>query len=184
MKNAEYKLPFGVVDALEPVQTGTTPDTKGKDGAVVKGKPVYEYRTIKTREAESLDEFMAELVDADKPAEHALTLAQGAWDIIAQRKVREFCSSVDAQNMIDGKTPETKELDEAERIEAVLIEAQAIADAYRYGSRGPSTGGATAAGKAALAKEKKIAEAAASNPELAAKLAALDAELKALGISV
>lgn len=184
MKQADYRLPFGVVDALEPIQTGTTPDTKAKDGSVVKGKPTYDYRVVKTREAENLAEFQSELVDQTDAVGNVLTLAQGAWDIIAQRKVREFCSSVDAQNMIDGKTDDTKGLSEDERVEAVLIAAQEIADAYRYGSRGPSTGGATAAGKKALEKEKAIANAAASNPELAAKLAALDAELKALGISV
>lgn len=184
MKKALYKLPFGVIDALEPSQTGTAPDSKAKDGTVIPGKPIYDYRTVDLREAETLSEFQSELVDSDKPDEHTLALAQGAWDIIAQRKVREFCASEEAQSMVDGKHAETKDLSPDDRLEYVMQAAQEIADGYRYGSRPAATGGANAAAKQALTKQKAIQEAAAKDPAIAAKLAELDAQLAALGIKI
>lgn len=184
MRYAEYKLPAGVHPSLEPVQTGTTPDTKDAKGNVVKGKPIYEYRVIKTAEAESLDEFVHNLVEQDKPEDHTNSLAQAQLDIIKQRKIREAAQSQEVADMFDGKNPDTKDLSDDERLEYVLAYLQEVGDTYKYGSRPASTSGGNAVAKQALAREKAIKEAATQSPEVAAKLAELEATLASLGIKV
>lgn len=184
MKRAEYKLPFGVNPALEPVETGRTPDTTTKDGTVIKGKPIYTYRVVKTDEAETLDEFITTQVEQDKPQEHTLSLAQAQLDIIKQRKIREWAAGEECDQILQGTAEGTEDMSEDERIEHALQRAQEIGDEYKYGSRGPSTGGVNAQAKAALKKQKALDEAAASNPEVAAKLAELQATLAAMGINV
>jgi hypothetical protein len=183
MKSAEYRLPLGTHPELEPIETGRTPDTKGKNGETIPGKPILEYRTIKTPEAENLAEFGENCVEQDKPEEHVLSLAQAQFDIIIQRKIRERASSSDIADMFEGKTPDTKDLDAEGRLAYVLADLQAVADAYRYGSRGPATGGVTKAAKAAFEKDKAVKAAAASNPELAALLAKQEEMLKSMGLT-
>lgn len=139
-------------------------------------------KEIKTREAENLEEFR-QLVEGGKD-ENILRLAQGAFDIIDQRKVREFCESEEVAQALAGKTVKWAEDDEveygaygeAERVEDILSRAQDVAHAYVYGSRPAGTG----AGKAVKAKAQQLdvaVAAAKSDPELAAKLAALGIQI-------
>jgi len=151
MKTADYKIPASVVKDIPQL------------GGIV----------IKTREAENLEEFHT-LVENGSP-EAVLTLAQSALDIIVQRHIRNGAESEAVANILHGKThdgTDYSEMDEAERLEAVRQLLQNIADEYVYGQRQPGLGGSK------VVKEKagnfdKVAAAAANDPELAAKLAAL-----------
>lgn len=188
MKTAEYKLPFGVHNALEPVETGRTEAVKDKGGNVIlnekdgkPGRPIYAYQVIKLREAETLQEFISNLVEQDKPEEHTLSLAQGQYDIIAQRKAREFFQGEECVAMLDGKHADTKDLREDERLAYVLGIGQEILDNYAYGSRPAGTGGGgNAAAKQALADKKRLDAAAEKDPAIAAKRAELEALLASL----
>lgn len=180
MKTAEYKLPMGVHPSFEP--TEVTPEVRDASGKITT-KAVFAAKIIKTREAETLAEFGESLVETDKPESHVLSLAQGQYDIIVQRKVREFFQSSECADMMDGKTDDTKDLDEDARFTYVLGVGQAIADEYRYGSRGPATGGANAAAKKTHAQQAALAAAAANDPEVAALLAQQQALLAKLGLA-
>ena len=181
MKTAEYNLPFGVNPALEPVQTGTTPEGTDKKGNKTGGKPVYAYKTIKTREAETLAEFGSELVDPESPEDTVLGLAQGALDIIVQRVVREWAQGQECSDMIEGKTADTKDLSDEERVDFALAYAQDLADTYRHGRKRVVTGGQKAAANKALAQTNALAEAAKTNPAIAALLAEQQKVLAELG---
>lgn len=166
MKKAPYKL------------AGDIPATLlGKD-TTVDGKTVKVPYTIETKEAETLDEFR-QLVENGED-KHILQLAQGAKDIITQRKVREFLQQDEVAAALAGKevkwsdseTVNYGDYDEADRIEDILSRAQDVADAYVYGSR-PVTVGVGKATKQAASDMAKAKEAAKADPELAAKLAAL-----------
>lgn len=184
MKAAEYKLPAGVHDRLEPRKTGTTPSKKDpKTGAEIEGKPIYEYTTIKTPEAESTEEFLASQVEQDKPEDHMRSLAQAQFDIIIQRKIREAAQSEAVDDMYSGKDPETKDLDDDERHEYVMQHLQDVADGYRYGARSAGTGGVAKKAKDALAREQAVKKAAEEDPEVAALQAKLAEKMAALGIT-
>ena len=92
-------------------------------------------------------------------------LAQGALDINRQRIFRTVANSDEVVKLIaEGKVDEAK------------AAVQAAGDGYVYGAtnRGTGTGAIT---KAKAAKADAIAQAAAADPELAAKLAALGISL-------
>lgn len=137
---------------------------------------------VKTREAETQEEFLTLVEDGKQ--EHMLRLAQGALDIITQRKIREFCATEEVAAALAGKTVKWSEGDEveygeyseAERIADVVSRAQDVADTYTYGSR-PAGTGAGKVTKTKAAQLDKAVEAAKADPELAAKLAALGISL-------
>lgn len=184
MKTVEYKLAGQIHPRLQPQVVGTGEPTTQKDGTVLPGKPILKHFTVKLREAETLDEFAQQFVEQDKPEEHVLSLGQAQFDIIVQRKIREFLDSSDVDDMLSGKNPETKDLSDDERVEYVLTAAEQVGAEYRYGARPASMGGGSAAAKKALADKKAIDEAAKANPEVAAKLAELQATLAGLGITL
>lgn len=139
-------------------------------------------KTVTTREAETLEEFRT-LVEGGKD-ENVLRLGQGAFDIIDQRKIREFLESEEVADALAGKTVKWAEGDEVaygdyseeDRIEDILSRAQDVGDSYIYGSR-PAGTGAGKVTKQKAAEMDKAKEAAKSDPELAAKLAALGISL-------
>jgi hypothetical protein len=163
MKYAEYKLAGDIPASL-------LPRTETRDGKEVK-VPF----TIKTREAETLTEMHALVENGDE--KHVLRLAQGQYDIIVQRKIREYLASEEVADILAGKTVGEGEdaVDFAahtddERIAEVLSRTQTVADEFAYGSRQSLPGGGKTA---AVERDKKVRAAAAADPELAAKLAAL-----------
>lgn len=166
MKKAPYKLAGDIPEVL----LGTK--------SVVDGKTVLTPFTIDTQEAETLDEFRTQVENGED--KHILRLAQGAKDIITQRKVREFLSTDEVAAALAGKEVKWSESEtvdygahsEEERIEDILVRAQEVADSFVYGSR-TVTVGVGKATKAAAADMAKAKEAAKADPELAAKLAAL-----------
>lgn len=184
MKTSAYKLPNGVHEAFAPRQTGTTPDTQDKDGNVIKGKPIYEYTTVEIPEAENLAEFGAELVEQDDAERHVLTLAQGAYDILAQRVVREFLQSEEVFQLMEGKHEDTKHLEDADRRAYVLGLAQDIGKNFKKGGRAAGTGGQKAAATKALKKEAALQAAAAQDPRVAALLEQQAKLLAELGVQL
>lgn len=151
--HAEYKLAGDIPEAL-----------KGK--------------LIKTPEAATLDQ-MHLLVEGGK-SENVLKLAQAQFDIIIQRKLRDAATSDEIAEVLAGKVVEIdgEKLDfsgmnDAERQEYAVSRVQAVADDFRYGARPLIAGGGTKAAKEALGREAGLKKAAAADPELAAKLAAL-----------
>lgn len=92
-------------------------------------------------------------------------LAQGALDINRQRVFRTAANSEEVVKLIaEGKVDDAK------------AAVQAAGDTYIYGASNRGTG-AGAVTKAKAAKADAIAQAAAADPELAAKLAALGISL-------
>jgi hypothetical protein len=145
---AEYKLAGDIPDEL-----------KGK--------------TVRTREFRDLDHFREGVQDGDP--KHITRLAQAQYDIIVQRKIREAIQNAveEAQSKeADEKISETAQAVRAGDWDAVHAAAQSLADSWVYGSRPASTGEATKARKAVKTVEV-LNSAAAADPELAAKLAAL-----------
>lgn len=146
------------------------------------GKTVLEPYAINMIEAETLDEFRQQVEGGEE--KHVLRLAQGAVDIVRQRKVREFLQTDEVSDALQGKTVKWAEgdevdygqFDEDERVADVLSRAQDVADSFIYGSRPVSTGTGKAV-KADAADMRKAKEAAKADPELAAKLAELGISL-------
>lgn len=167
MKTQPYKLAGDIPRAL----LGRTVQKDGKD--------VLEPYTVNMVEAETLDEFRQQVENGDD--KHILRLAQGAIDIIRQRKVREFLQEDAVADALagklvkwaDGDEQDYSGLDEDSIVEDILARAQSVADAFIYGSRPVSTGGAGKRAKEAVEKVGKLQAAAAADPELAAKLAEL-----------
>lgn len=142
---------------------------------------------IKTREAETLDELLTLVKDGKQ--EHVNSAAQGAIDIVVQRMIRNAAEDDITLAILQGKT--VKDEDDAEfagdyadvssedRTETIRQRLQGVADAYLYGSRGPSTGSSK------VTKEKA---AKADAVEAAAKAGTLSAEtiaeLAKLGFNV
>lgn len=145
---AEYKLAGDIPDEL-----------KGK--------------TVRTREFRDLTHFREGVQDGDD--KHITRLAQAQYDIIVQRKIREAIQN--AVEEAQSKEPDEKISEAAQAVragdwDAVHATAQNLADTWVYGSRPASTGEATKARKAVKTVEA-LNSAAAQDPELAAKLAAL-----------
>lgn len=157
MKTADYKLAGDIPESL-----------RGK--------------TVKTREAESLEE-MHQLVENGDP-KNVFRLAQAQFDIIQQRKIRDYLGSEEVADILAGKTvgegddaTDFSEFGEEDRIAEVMRRAQEVGDAYVYGGRTATPGGGAAAAKKALEEKKTLSAAAANDPELAEKLAALGISL-------
>jgi hypothetical protein len=150
MKTSEYKIAGGIAKE------------RALDGIL-----------IRTREAESLEEF-AQLVENGDP-ENVRKLAQGQLDIIVQRKIRDYVESEEVADILAGKTVDGEDFGahtEEERKQVVAQRAQAVSDDYLYGGRAAGSGAGTKA-KKAVATVAQLASASANDPELAAKLAAL-----------
>lgn len=124
-------------------------------------------REVMTNEAETLDEFKTALVEAEpSPEGNVLKLAQGQFDIIQQRWVREWLDSEEGQKFF------------AEHgADATLAEAQKIADEARYGGKERKTSAQTQKSKAAVSFADQVMEASKTNP------AALD-KLRKMGFDV
>jgi hypothetical protein len=135
--------------------------------------------TVKTKDCNGNLDVMHQLVEDGKP-ENVARLAQAQYDIIVQRKIRDAATSEEIEGILGGKVVEVdgEKLDfsgmSAEERKAYAIgRLQAVADDYVYGARPLIAGGAGKAAKEALGREKGLKAAAAADPELAAKLAAL-----------
>lgn len=158
MQHAEYKLAGDVPEAI-----------KG--------------RIIKTKDCGRNLELMHQLV-VDGKSENVAALAQAQYDIIVQRKIREAATSDEVQGILAGKVVEVDDekldfsgMTEQERADYAVGRLQAVADDWKHGARPLISGGGTKAAKEALSSVTAIKTAAASNEEVAKKLA----ELEALG---
>lgn len=165
MRHSEYKLAGDIPEALRGTeQDVTVKDEQGKETV----KRVRVPFVIKIREAETLDEFTAGLVQDAKP-DITLGLAQGQYDIVAQRKLREACNSEEILGILNGKEVEIdgEKLDfstasEQERVEHCLEVLGKIGEGYVHGGRSLVTGSsqkrnaATGASVVAAAKEGKL----------------------------
>lgn len=164
MRNSEYKLAGDIPEALR----GTEQDVTVKEGDKEVTKRVRVPFVISIREAETLDEFTANLVQDAKP-DVTLGLAQGQYDIVAQRKIREAANSDEIQGILAGKEVEIdgEKLDfstasEQERVEHALEVLGKIGGSYVHGGRTLVTGSsqkrnaATGASVVAAAKEGKL----------------------------
>lgn len=118
---------------------------------------------VKTRESESLEE-MHQLVENGDP-ENVRKLAQSAWDIIVQRRIREAAESEEVQKVLA-----------EEGLEAAQKMLQETADAYIYGARQAGTGASAVTRKKAQAFDK-LAERAKTDPAIAAQLKELGFDL-------
>lgn len=141
--------------------------------AALKGKIIF------TRDSGGSLELMHKLVDEGK-SETVARLAQQQYDIVVQRKLREAAESEEIAGILAGKVVEIdgekldfSSADDATRTDHALARLQKLADEYEHGSRALITGGKAKAGQAALERESGLKQAAAADPELAAKLAAL-----------
>jgi hypothetical protein len=113
MKTAIYRIPKGVVDLY------------AERGLDLKDK------TVTTRESET-DAEVLELVE-NKDPENRRKLAQSAYDIIVQRRIRDYLESEEAAKLAT----------EEGGLDKVLAEAQKISDEYVYGARKEGTGAST-----------------------------------------
>lgn len=136
MKRTPYKLPKSLV----------IPSLRGRE--------------VMTNEAETLDEFRTALVEQEpSPDDNVRKLAQGQFDIIQQRWIREYLDSDEGQKF-----------HAANGDEATLAEAQKIADEARYGGKERKTSAQTAKTKAAVSFADQVVEAARTNPKALDKL--------------
>lgn len=127
-------------------------------------------REVLTNEAETLDEFKATLVEAEPSTEgNVLKLAQGQFDIIQQRWIREYLDSEDGQKYF------------AEHgADKTLAAAQQIADEARYGGKERKTSAATAKTKASVSFADQVLEASKTNPAALDKLRKMGFDVDAL----
>lgn len=139
----------------------------------LKGKIIF------TKDCGGSLELMHKLVDEGK-SETVARLAQQQYDIVVQRKLREAAETEEIAGILAGKVVEIDgekldfgPADEATRVEHAMDRLQKLADEYEHGGRALITGGKAKAGQAALERESGLKQAAAADPELAAKLAAL-----------
>lgn len=146
-----------------------------RDGTVYKlnGKDVPQAlvgKALRFPEAKSLVALREQV--ADGADEHIVRAAQGAIDIVRQGRARALSGSDEVAEILAGKADGSEGLDDEGRVTMALEYIQGELDEWRYGSvvRGTGTGAAT---RAEADQAKKIKEAAAADPELAAKLAAL-----------
>jgi hypothetical protein len=176
VRDSEYKLAGDIPEALRGTEQDVT--VKGEDGKETT-KRVRVPFVIKIREAETLDEFTANLVQDAKP-DITLGLAQGQYDIVAQRKIREAANSDEIVGILSGKTVEIdgEKLDfstasDEERVEHALSVLAKLGGSYVHGGRSLVTGSsqkrnaATGSAVAAAAKEGKL------SPETIAELTKL-----------
>lgn len=136
-------------------------------------------KLIRTKDCNGDLNKMHLLVEDGKP-ENVARLAQAQYDIIVQRQLRGAATSDEVAGIlagkvveVDGESQDFSGLSDEDRLAYAVDRIQAVADDYRYGARPLIAGGGTKAAKAALQDKTKIMAAAASDPELAAKLAAL-----------
>lgn len=124
--------------------------------------------TVELRESENADEI-AELFGGSQDS--VRSAAQSSYDIAVQRILRSKANSKEVEEII-----QNEDLDTEEKQEMIREVLQQAADEYTVGTRGPGTGAAAETRKA-KAVASKVKEAAANDPELAAKLAALGVEI-------
>jgi len=150
--------------------TGATYKLNGKDvPAALVGK------ALRFPEAKTLAE-LREQCSEDNPDEHIRRAAQGAIDIVRQGRARALSASDEVGKILAGKAEGSEGLDDIGRVAMALEYIQGELDAWRYGSVVRGTG-ASAATKAEAADAQKIKQAAAADPELAAKLRAMGINL-------
>lgn len=139
---------------------------------------------IKYRNAETLDE-MAALVDDGKP-ENVLALAQAQRNIVIQRHFRNLAESEETAAILAGqivgegdnavdwgqRSPETRKA-------YIVSQIEDIGATWLYGAKAPGTGTSAAnrVNKEKASQFDEIKKRAAEDPELAAKLAALNISL-------
>lgn len=111
-------------------------------------------------EAETDDELLT-MVEDGKP-EHMRKLAQQSLDIVKQRLLRSWANSEEIGKLIVAKD-----------FDGAVAKLREWLGEYKYGSIVRGQGGGSAAAKQALEDKRKLAEAAASDPELQAKLRAI-----------
>ena len=147
MKSAEYQIPAATRKFLV--------DTGAVDAAEL------EAVRIKTREAETHDEFLTSNFVENNDPEAVRKLAQSAWDIIVQRRIRERAESEDGVKVLT-----------EQGLEAFIADLQAVADAYVYGARQAGTG-ASAVNREKAKKYDAIREKAKADPAVRAQLVEL-----------
>lgn len=147
MKSAQYQIPAAVRAFL--VSTG---NVTAEDIEAVR---------INTREAESHDEFLTSNFVENNDAENVRKLAQSAWDIICQRRIRERAESEEALKLLA-----------EEGLDAFTADLQSVSDAYVYGSRQAGTG-TSAVQRQKAQKFDAIKAKAASDPAVRAQLVEL-----------
>lgn len=182
------------VDANE----ATTPDEGTNNGGTTSWPGGYaEYKlagsiapqlvgkTIRTREAKGDGETrlaQMRLLVKDGDAGHVAKLAQNQYDIIVQRRIRDVADSEEVKAILAGKSEveingeklDFSGMDEEARVQYCVDLCQDEADAYQYGATTRSgTTRLPKAAKQAVENQAKLAQAAAADPDLAAKLAAL-----------
>ena len=161
--------------AVENEQPATEAEFKGYAEYKLAGDIPEELKgkTVKTREFADLEAFAQGVQDGDQ--KHILRLAQAQYDIIVQRKIRE--SIQNAVEEAQSKEADDKISAAAQSVrlgdwDAVHAFAQETADNFVYGSR-PAPSGETTKARKAVKTVETLSSAAAADPELAAKLAAL-----------
>jgi hypothetical protein len=147
MKQADYQIPAATRKFL--VETG---NVSAEDIEAVR---------IKTREAESHDEFLTSSMVENNDPENVRKLAQSAWDIIVQRRIRERAESEEALKLLA-----------EEGLEAFTADLQGVSDGYVYGSRQAGTG-VSAVQRQKAQKFDAIKEKAKSDPAVRAQLVEL-----------
>lgn len=135
-------------------------------------------KVISTPVADSLAEFTAEMVENGDEA-HTLRSAQSAVDVWRQGRVRRYAGTEEIGTILsggklteDGTETDYGQFTQDERDAEALDRIQKFSDSIKYGAR-VAVAGAGKVVKEKAAKADAIAAAAASDPELAAKLAAL-----------